>query len=66
MGTAEEKEDKRYSFNDYIRSKWLLPHLNGNQAPSVPETIEENVSPVSEDTVSERQQPLTFDNVNFD
>ncbi len=63
---AEDEEDKSYGFSSYVRSKLLLPHLNGDQAPTVTESIQENVSPEPEDTISETEQPLSFENVKFD
>ena len=49
---AEDEEDKSYGFSSYIRSKLLLPHLNGDSPPSVPDSIPKNVSPAPEDTIS--------------
>ena len=50
---AEDEEDKSYGFSSYVRSKLLLPHLNGDQAPTVTDSVQENVSPAPEDTDSQ-------------
>ncbi len=55
MRQAEDEEGKSYSASSYIRSKLLLPHLNGNQAPSVPDSKPENVSPSAGHTDTEQE-----------
>ena len=54
---ASIDEGKSYTVPEYIRSKLIDPHLNGQPPPSVPSSKQENVSPESEDTDSKKKGP---------
>ena len=68
IAEREKLEGKRISVSQFLRDTFI-PLLNGDKPPSVQESKQEpekNVSPVSKDTISEKQHVLTYDGVNFD
>jgi hypothetical protein len=66
MRIIEDKDGKTYSLSSYIRSKLILPHINGNSPPSVQDSKQENVSNGLEDTFSENPDSEESDSFEFD
>ena len=60
MRQAEDEEDKWYTVSSYIRSKLVLPHLNGDSPPSVQESEQENVCNSLLDTFEKQSKEFEF------